>query len=301
MNRNITLAVGIAIIMANCHPQKNAQKSTITIESTDTRGNLMLLGKATKERLEQEPFAGWFNKNYNDYRIDSSTADLLKPAVASKRFLIFMGTWCGDSRMEVPRIYKLLDYCGVQASQIELITVNVHDSVYKQSPTHEEKGLNIHRVPDLLVYEHDLEIGRVIETPVQSWEKDLLAIVQHAAYTPRYSIVAYLENLFKSRDEKDIDAGLTRIADSLRSKIGKNEGLLSYGNVLLATNQTQKALMVHRLNTMLYPTAGSGFIALADTYLKTGDRQQARLHYEKALALLPGNEKATLMLAQLMK
>ena len=59
--------------------------------------------------------------------------------------------------------------------------------------------------------------------------------------------------------------------------------------------------MVHRLNTMLYPTAGSGFIALADTYLKTGDRQQARLHYEKALALLPGNEKATLMLAQLMK
>ncbi len=26
-----------------------------------------------------------------------------------------MGTWCGDSRREVPRMYKILDYCQVKA------------------------------------------------------------------------------------------------------------------------------------------------------------------------------------------
>ena len=72
-----------------------------------------------------------------------------------------MGTWCGDSRQEVPKIYKVLDHCNVPESHIQLINLNVHDSVYKQSPSHEEKGLNIHRVPDLLVYEKEKEMGRV--------------------------------------------------------------------------------------------------------------------------------------------
>ena len=70
---------------------------------------------------------------------------------------------------------------------------------------------------------------------------------------------------------------------------------------LLATNEITKALIVHRLNTMLYPTGSNGFVALADAYLKKGDRVKAKLNYEHALTLQPDNEKATLMLAQLMK
>lgn len=271
------------------------------MESIDTRGNAMLLGKASRARLQQPPFAEWFTKNYSDYKIDSSTANRLKPKLNGKQFLIFMGTWCGDSRTEVPRIYKLLDYCGVAESNIQLVTVNAHDSVLKQSPTHEEKGLNIHRVPDLLVYEKGVEIGRIVETPVQSWEKDLLTIVQHEPYTPGYPIITLLQHFFEHKSETEIEAGFSRLADSLRTVIGKNEGLLSYGNVLLATNEFTKALVVHRLNAVLYPASGNGFIALADAYLKKGDREQARINYEKALTLLPGNEKATLMLAQLTK
>lgn len=143
----------IAFIIALAIPMNNEAQTTYNLEVKDKNGNLLLLGKSTRERLQQAPYDSWFNTTYNDYLIDSATANQLKSMLKGKRFQIFMGTWCGDSRREVPRIYKLLDYCGIPASQIELINVDYHDSAYKQSPTHEERGLQIHRVPDLLVYE----------------------------------------------------------------------------------------------------------------------------------------------------
>lgn len=297
---DIALSTVIAILFTSCHSQKLLVASSLNAEGIDPRGNTMLLGKSTRVRLEQEPFGSWFNKNYSEYKLDSNTSDLLKPNVQNKRFVIFMGTWCGDSRLEVPRIYKILDYCGVPETAIQLVNVNVYDSVYKQSPTHEEKGLNIHRVPDLLVYENDKEIGRIIERPFKSWEKDLLTIIRKEKYETNYKTVAYLDALFQTMTVKKIEKDLLKIADSLKPRITKNEGLQSFGNVLLATNQTAKALLVHRLNTMLYPANSNGFVALGDAYLKSGERLKAKESYEQALLIEPGHDKARLMLAQFM-
>ena len=169
----------IVIIMSACtHRSMPVALVTMNQEINDRNGNTILIGKATRTRLEQAPYDSWFIKNYRDYIIDTTTALQLQPSIRNKRFLLFMGTWCGDSRREVPRIYKLLDYCGVSPAQIELITLSNHDSAYKQSPTHEEKGLHIIRVPTLLVMEHNKETGRIVETPVVTWEKDLLAILR---------------------------------------------------------------------------------------------------------------------------
>ena len=267
----------------------------------DPRGYRMLLGKSKREKLQEEPFAKWFNQNYSDYKIDSVSANALRSQLRNKRFLIFMGTWCGDSRQEVPRIYKVLDYCGVPASRIQLIHVNIYDSVYKQSPGREEKGLNIHRVPDLLVYEGQTELGRVVEKPLISWEIDLLTINQQKNYEPSYKIVTYLHTLFRSQPLDKIEKDIVKIADSLKSQITKNEGLQSYGSVLLAANENRKALFVLQLNSMLYPSSANAFASLGDAYIKVGIRSEAKQNYEWALILQPGHEKATSMLAQLMK
>ncbi len=297
----VALLLITLIHVSGCRTQKPGISHGLNIESIDPLGNTMLLGKSTRERLQQQPFGSWFNKNYSEYKIDSPKADLLKSNIENKRFVIFMGTWCGDSRKEVPRIYKLLDYCGVPGTSIQLINVNVYDSVYKQSPTHEERGLNIHRVPDLLVYENETEIGRIIERPVKSWEEDLLTIVRHEKYEPNYKIVSYLDSLFRTMPVNKIERNIITIAGSLKSQITKNEGLQSFGNVLLTTNQIGKALLVHRLNTMLYPASSNGFVALGDAYMKSGERIMAKESYERALVIEPGHDKARLMLAQLMK
>lgn len=98
-----------------------------------------------------------------------------------------------------------------------------------------------------------------------------------------------------------IEKDIAKIADSLKLHITKNEGLQSCGNVLLARSQASSALIVLRLNTMLYPTNANSFVALADAYMKTADRMKAKENYELALRLQPGHEKAASMLVQLMK
>ena len=96
---------------------------------------------------------------------------------------LFMGTWCRDSRREVPRIYRILDAAGFDESRLTLINVNRG----KNSPGEEEVGLNIHHVPTVILYKNGNEIGRIIESPVQLLEEDMIAILNDASYTPNYS------------------------------------------------------------------------------------------------------------------
>src|SRR5688500_7800061 len=108
------IAISIFIITA-CTPKMASQPPQhVNMEATDKRGNLILLGNTTRERLTQPPFNDWYNKNYAGYTIDSNTANQIIPLLKNKEFLLFMGTWCGDSRREVPRMYKILDYCQVK-------------------------------------------------------------------------------------------------------------------------------------------------------------------------------------------
>ena len=51
-----------------------------------------------------------------------------------------MGTWCGDSKREVPRFYKILDEMGVKEQDIQLYNLDNRGDAYKQSPGGEEKG-----------------------------------------------------------------------------------------------------------------------------------------------------------------
>ena len=184
---HITVIIISIFVITACTPKMASQAPLqVNIEATDKRGNLILLGKSTRERLAQPPFNDWYNKNYTGYTIDSNTANQLIPLLKNKQFLLFMGTWCGDSRREVPRMYKLLDYCQVKLSRIQLVNLNNSDTAYKQSPGHEERGLNILRVPTLLVYENGHEVGRVVESPVISLEKDMLSIVTRQPYEHRY-------------------------------------------------------------------------------------------------------------------
>jgi thiol-disulfide isomerase/thioredoxin len=183
----ITVIAISIFVLAACTPKMATQQTQpVNIEIIDKRGNLILLGKSTRERLAQPPFDVWYTKNFEAYTIDSSTANQIKPLLKNKQFLLFMGTWCGDSRREVPRIYKILDYCGVKPSQIQLINLNNSDTAYKQSPGHEEQGLNIRRVPTLLLLEKQHEVGRMVESPITSLEKDILAIVTGQPYEHRY-------------------------------------------------------------------------------------------------------------------
>lgn len=173
--------------ICSCSVSKNSVSPILVNQiSKDSRGNDMLLGKCTRAALLQAPFADWFKPNYDSYLVDSFTCNFIRPLLAGKSITIFMGTWCGDSKREVPRVLKMLDCCGFPANNLTLVMVGNRDSLYKKSPQHEEGGKNIVRVPTIIIEQKGAEIGRIIEFPITSLEKDMLSILRKEGYEPNY-------------------------------------------------------------------------------------------------------------------
>ena len=136
-----------------------------------------LLGTVSEDALRKEPYSSWFVKNYEDYRPNQDIIIQLKNYPLSIYTVkIFFGTWCGDTKREMPKMMKVLDQIGFPKSNITFIALDNDDNAYKQSPKHEEKGMSIYRVPTFIVYEKGKEIARINELPVQSTERDLLQI-----------------------------------------------------------------------------------------------------------------------------
>lgn len=291
--------MSVAIIAnTSCHSKLIPQQSSAR-EITDSKGNKILLGKHSKENLQQEPYGDWFNKNYADYTIDTTSCEILKSRLINKEFVIFMGTWCGDSKREVPRMFKILDYCGIKSSQIKLIMLSNQDSAYKQSPAHEERGMEIHRVPDLIVFEKKKESGRIIESPVVSLEKDLLAITNGEKYTPNYEAVSILIDLIKKNKTTDNEIKISELSTMIKPISKSASELNTYGYVKMAAHEMNEAEIAFRVNTILYPQNANMFDSLGDYYIKNGSPLLAKENFQKALQIDPANEATRKKLMQL--
>jgi hypothetical protein len=183
-------------LMLTCLISTNTLSQTVENQlSKDSHGNAMLIGKCTRAALLQTPFTDWFDPTYASYKLDSVSCNSIKPLLADKSITIFLGTWCDDSKIQVPGILKILDFCSFDNAKLTLIMVSNKDNEYKKSPQHEEEGRNIVRVPTIIIQENDLsnnkagqgkEMGRIIECPVVSLEKDLLVILSRGNYIPNY-------------------------------------------------------------------------------------------------------------------
>ena len=82
---------------------------------------------------------------------------------------IVLGTWCPDSRREVPRFMKILDIWNFPVADITFIGVDE----MKKSPIGDFDKLDIQRVPTFILYRKNIEAGRIIENPVTSLEQDI--------------------------------------------------------------------------------------------------------------------------------
>ena len=145
---------------------------------TDKNGREKLLGLVTKEAFEQMPFNIWFSKQYEIYNV---RGEVLKPyidEIKSHQITIFMGTWCGDSRREVPRFYRLLASIDYPMEKLKVVCVDYLPESYKKSPGGEEKGLNIVKVPTFIFHKNSNESGRIIERPILSLESDIVDILR---------------------------------------------------------------------------------------------------------------------------
>jgi len=151
----------------------SAQEAGITVidERTDQP---MLLGRHDRSAFTDSAFSDWFEEEYKYYSLDDSTLNSIKDEMTNVKTTIVMGTWCSDSRREVPHFFKIADYLNYDENNIDMICVD-HAKVGIDD---EVNGLDIQLVPTFIFYRDGGEIGRIIETPEETLEKDIAKIVK---------------------------------------------------------------------------------------------------------------------------
>ena len=148
-------------------------------------GMAMLLGQVSIDELKQKPFAEWYNNEFDNYELDVELLGAISDP-NQYNYELFLGTWCGDSRREVPRLEKIFIELGVDFNQVSIITVD-RDKV---SPNDEQNGKDIRYVPTLIIKSNDIEMGRIVESPsseTATLESDLFEITLGIPPTPNYS------------------------------------------------------------------------------------------------------------------
>lgn len=133
-----------------------------------------LIGYFSPEILTRPPHSEWFIREKDDYSFNADVIEKLKKIIKPDiTVLVVMGTWCSDSRREVPRFMKIVDAVSFPYDRISFVGV---DNL-KVSPVENYNTLNIERVPTFIFFRNNIEAGRIIENPLASLEQDMTDIL----------------------------------------------------------------------------------------------------------------------------
>jgi thiol-disulfide isomerase/thioredoxin len=258
-----------------------------------------ILGNCSLSQLEKKPYSEWYAKNFSAYEPNIQVLAALKKTNPTKYMVkIFFGSWCGDSKRELPKMIKVLEKLAFPQKNITLIGVDDSTEVYKQSPQRQETGMNIFRVPTFIVYENSKEVGRIVEYPTETMERDLLKIFARKEYTANYFGYPQIIQWMKDGLLTDENISARGLAMQLKSRVSNESELNACGYVLMAQGNLREAITVLRINANLFPQSANCWDSLGEAYAKDGQKDKAIQAYEYVLELDPKSENAK---AQLLK
>ena len=172
----------LSLLYSSCQSNGNLIssrfESPVNREIISEDGDLILVGQLNRKAWEKKAYQDWFMREYQAYQLNEALLSDIQPVIESFDILVFLGTWCSDSRREVPRFYKIMDYLSFNEDQLHVIALDNHTDRYKQSPQHEEIGWEIEFVPTIILLRDGIEIGRITESPILTLEEDLWTILR---------------------------------------------------------------------------------------------------------------------------
>lgn len=245
-----------------------------------------ILGRCSVDDLEREPFGEWFRSGNEEYVPNPDVLARLRDAdLAGLEVSIFFGTWCGDSRREVPRLVKLFEEMELPEEDLHLIAVDGEEEAHKQSPDREERGLEIYRVPTVIVRRGGKEVNRLVEHPVLSLERDVLEILDGNGYVPSYGSYPTVRRWLNDGLLADENVSPRGLAEQVRSVVSGEGELAAAAYVLMTRGDVTEAVKLYQVNCALYRDSSRSYSRLAKAWLAAEEPEKAREAAERALRL----------------
>ena len=117
------------------------------------------------------------NPHYKDMvescQPDSELLMNLKDRIPGLSVKVFYGDWCPDCRAHVPAFLASVRELGVDDFELEFIEMNRQMS----DGLNEAAEHDVMAIPTFIFFRGNVEIGRIIERPKESMEKDMAEIL----------------------------------------------------------------------------------------------------------------------------
>lgn len=160
--RRWSYALNAMLFLFGCSSPHGSQKAQEQME----------LGWIERSTLHATQYA-WFDTGYAAYNPSLEMLEDVHSTLDSTRFLVVFGTWCSDSKRELPRFFKIIDGLQVPKDHVQLFAVDRS----KQQPEGIPQQYKITNVPTIIVLQRGTEVGRIVESPKTTLEDDLLEIL----------------------------------------------------------------------------------------------------------------------------
>jgi thiol-disulfide isomerase/thioredoxin len=167
--KNISTAIILLFAM-----NAGAQELNKKIEDPN-RHKQVMINLCSREGITTFPeFKENYDPNYAAYVPDSTLLKSLSKTLKGKQITIVLGTWCGDSKLQVPHFLKIMDALKIDSDKIKFIAVD--------GTKHAENGLidnlKITNVPTFIFSDKTgTEVARITEHPQETLEKDMLKLL----------------------------------------------------------------------------------------------------------------------------
>jgi hypothetical protein len=132
----------------------------------------LLIGLTTRAAIESSDDL-WNTLRAADYGPDTVAVATIRAKSKDVTAFIVLGTWCPDTRRDLPRFFKIADQAGWPASRMTLLAVDRT----KRDAGGETVKWNVTRVPTFIFLRAGKEIGRVTERPITTLEQDIATIL----------------------------------------------------------------------------------------------------------------------------
>lgn len=166
--KKIIVALFIGFLI---HTTSFAQGQYEVLKDYNTGGRI-LKGIISRDILAADTSFKWYSQNLKPYTgKDAAEFGKHKDSI---QLVIFVGTWCEDSHVVIPKLFPFFDAAGFSNDRITLIGVDRN----KKSISHITDAFNVINVPTVIVMKEGKEVGRVVEYGKYGMvEKELTEIV----------------------------------------------------------------------------------------------------------------------------
>ncbi len=150
-----------------------AQSTCPPINAVPCAAQALVLGPRTWEQWKAQ--AGWETYSAGNYSPPEWKLRQFRKLVKARNadFVIFGGSWCPDSKVQLPVLFRLFNLASIPARRQQLYGVDTN----AKEPTHTADRFNVSRVPSVIILSNGKEIGRIAEFPRPNWEDDLMRVL----------------------------------------------------------------------------------------------------------------------------